>query len=117
MRMLRSLLCDLCRALDAGAALSDVGNADRQVAMNGDLAKKSFDRADFRNAGIGKSTKIILYRGEILRHVRIPHGQDRGFRRGMIQNRLQQRAAGIVERNRIRQTVRAFMALPAVGTT
>src|SRR4029079_1488126 len=66
MRMLRSLLCYLSGALDAGAALSDVGNADRQVAMNRDLAKKSFDRADFRNAGIGKSTNIVLYRREIL---------------------------------------------------
>ena len=56
MRMLRSLLCDLRGALYAGATLSDVGNADRQVAMNGDLAEKNFHRADFRNAGIGKST-------------------------------------------------------------
>ncbi len=85
--------------------------------MNGDLAKKSFGRADFRDAGIGKSTKIVLYRGEILGHVRIPHGYDRGFCRSMIQNRLQQRAAGIVERNRISQNLRACMALPAVGTT
>src|SRR6476660_3092599 len=106
-RMLRSLLCDLCGALDAGAALSDIGNADRQVAMNRGLAKKSFDRADFRNAGIGKSTKIVLYSGEILCHVRIPHGNDSGFRRSMIQNRLQQRSAGIVERDRIRGTIRA----------
>ncbi len=40
--MLRSFLCDLCRPLDAGAALSNVGNADRQMAANGDFAKKRF---------------------------------------------------------------------------
>ena len=120
MCMLRSFLCDLCRPLDAGAALSNVGNADWQVAVNGDFAKQSLDRTDLRDAGVGESAKIILYGGEILCHVGISHGEDSGFLRGMIQNRLQQRAAGVVQRNRVGQSVRAlvsFMALPAVGTT
>ena len=77
--MLRSFLCGLRRPLDPGASLSDVGNADRQVAANGDLAKKSFDRAGFRDASVGKSAKIILYCREILGHIRISHGQNRGF--------------------------------------
>src|SRR6266436_2491264 len=77
--MLRSLLCDLWRTLDPGASLGDVGNADWQMAADGDLAKERFDRADFRNAGVGKSTKIALCCGEILGHVRISHGQHRGF--------------------------------------
>src|ERR1700693_334612 len=53
MRMLRFFLCELWRAFDPGATLSDVGNADWEVAANGDLAKKRLDRADFRNAGVG----------------------------------------------------------------
>jgi len=45
--MLRSFVCKLWRTLHSGAALSDVGDADGQMAANGDLAKQRFDRADF----------------------------------------------------------------------
>src|ERR1700738_3734152 len=85
MRMLGSFLRDLCRPLDAGAALSDVGNADRQMSANGNFTKKSFNGADFRDGCIGKSAEIILYRGKILRHVGISHGQDCSFLRCMVQ--------------------------------
>src|SRR5258707_8306699 len=45
-------------SLDPGTSLGDVRNADWQMAANGDLAKERFDRADFRNAGVGKSAKV-----------------------------------------------------------
>ena len=113
--MLRSFLCELWRPLDSGAALRDVGNADGQMAANRDLAKKRFDRADLRNAGVGKSAKIILYGGKILGDVGISHGENGGFLRRAIQNRLQERATGIAEGNRVGQTVRAFHRLTRGG--
>src|SRR5579862_5603139 len=111
MRMLRSFLRELWGPFDSRAALGDVGNADGQVAANRDLAKKSFDRTDLRNAGVGKSAKIILYGGKILGDVGISHGKNRGFLRSAIQNRLQERTAGVAEGNRVSQTVRTLHRL------
>src|SRR4029077_535573 len=86
--MLRSFLRDLWRTLDPGTSLGDVGNADWQMAANGDLAKERFDRADFRNAGVGKSAKVVLYCGEILSHVRISHSEHNGFLCRVVEYRL-----------------------------
>src|SRR5438309_11177361 len=50
--MLRPSIGELRPALDSGAALGDVGNADRQVAVNRNLAEQCFHSADLRNCGI-----------------------------------------------------------------
>src|ERR1700722_12696073 len=42
-----SPLCDGRRTLNAGAALGNVGNADGQVAVNGNFAEQRFDHAEF----------------------------------------------------------------------
>src|ERR1700737_5625135 len=91
--MLRSSLRGL-RPLDAGAALSDVGNADRQMSVYRDFAKKSFDSADLRDCGVGKGAKIILDREKILTQQGISHGQDGSLLRGTIENRLQHPSPG-----------------------
>src|SRR2546425_5585840 len=111
LRMLRVSLCGLRRPLDSSAALRDVWNTHRQAAADGKFAEQRFDRADFRNRGIGKSTKIILHRREVLRQVWIPHGEDGSFLRRVIQNLLQQCAAGVGEGYGVGQTVRAFHCL------
>src|SRR5437879_8488542 len=50
--MLRPSMGELRPALDSGAALGDVGNADRQVAVNRNLAEQCFHGAHLRNRGI-----------------------------------------------------------------
>src|SRR5438309_2831137 len=50
--MLRPSMGELRPALDSGAALRDVGNAHRQVAVNCNLAEQCFHGADLRNRGI-----------------------------------------------------------------
>ena len=86
--------------------------------MNGDLAKKCFDRADLRNAGIGKSTKIILYRGKILGHIRIPHGKQPRFS-AAARSRIACSSAPLASfrETELVKPFPLFMALPAVGTT
>src|SRR5712692_1528940 len=96
LRMLRVSLCRLWRPLDSGAALRDVRNTHRQAAADGNFAEQRLDRANFRNRGIRKRTKIILHYREVLRQVWIPHGEDGCFLRRVIQNLLQQRAASVV---------------------
>src|SRR2546422_327060 len=108
LRMLRVSLCGLRRPLDSSAAVRDVWNTHRQAAAEGNFTEQRFNRADFRNRGIGKSTKIILHRREVLRQVWIPHGEDDSFLRRVIQNLLQQCAAGVGEGYGVGQTVRAF---------
>src|SRR3989442_13032933 len=95
MRMLRSLLCRLGRPLNAGATLSDVGNADRQVAMNGHFSKERFDRAGFRDASVGKCAKAILDDREILRHGGIYQSKNLGFFLAMVLNRMRKRPTTI----------------------
>src|SRR5713101_2859424 len=92
--MLRVSLCRLWRPFNSGAALSDVRNTHRQAPADGNFAEQCFDRADFRNRRIGKRTKIILHFREVLCQVWIPHRQDCCFLRRVIQNLLQERAAG-----------------------
>src|SRR5438876_1129797 len=73
MRMLRSFLCGSRGPLDSGTSLSNVGNADRQMAANGNFTKERFNRTGFRDAGVGKRAQIGLYCRKILRHVGIPY--------------------------------------------
>jgi len=78
-------LRDLFGTLDPGAARRNVGDADRQVAPDRDLAEQRFYRAYFRNRRIGEATKIILYGRESLRQVRISHRQHGCFSSRVIQ--------------------------------
>src|SRR3984893_8443879 len=93
--MWETSLGDPRRALESGAALGNIWNANGQMAANRNLPEERFDCAHFRNRSVGKGTHVILDLGKIAGQIRIPHGDDRCFFRSMIEQLLQQRASRI----------------------
>src|ERR1700756_103321 len=60
LRMGRTSFGDLRRTFEAGAALRNVWNSNRQMPVNRNFAEESLDGRDFRDARVGKRAHIIF---------------------------------------------------------